>query len=283
MDGSTSVTKTDENGNTEIEAKLSEKAIENAKQEGSAAVIPVDEIRVGASSNEAPTVKIELPGNVDETKVEIPVRNVKNGTVAVIVHPDGTEEIIKNSRPTENGVQIDVSGDVTIKIIDNSKDFIDTRDHWSRESVNFVAARGIFSGVGDGRFGVNDAMTRGMVNTVLARLAGVDTAGGATWYEKGTEWAKAAGISDGTNPTGMVTREQLAAILYRNAGSPATSGNLDIFLDSGRVSAYATDAMRWAVEQGIISGMGDGRLDPKGNATRAQVAAMLMRFMNAMN
>ena len=282
-DGSTSVTKIDANGNTEIEAKLSEKAIENAKEGGSAAVIPVDEIRAGASSNEAPTVKIELPSSVNETKVEIPVRNVTNGTVAVIVHPDGTEEIIKNSRPTEGGVQIDVNGDVTIKIIDNSKDFIDARDHWSRESVNFVAARDIFSGVGDGKFGVNDAMTRGMVNTVLARLAGVDTAGGATWYEKGTEWAKEVGISDGTNPTGMVTREQLATILYRYAGSPTTSGSLDIFLDSGRVSGYATDAMRWAVEQGILSGMGDGTLDPQGNATRAQVAAMLMRHMNAMS
>ena len=69
-------------------------------------------------------------------------------------------------------------------------------------------------------------------------------------------------------------------MLYRYAGSPATSGSLDIFLDSGRVSGYATDAMRWAVEQGILSGMGDGTLNPQGNATRAQVAAMLMRFMN---
>ena len=69
-------------------------------------------------------------------------------------------------------------------------------------------------------------------------------------------------------------------MLYRYAGSPATSGNLDIFLASGRVSAYAVDAMRWAVEQGIFSGMGDGTLNLQGPATRAQVAAMLMRFMN---
>ena len=107
--------------------------------------------------------------------MEIPVTNVKPGTVAVLVHPDGTEEIIKNSVPTEDGIQLTVNGGATVKIVDNSKDFIDTREHWSRDQVNFVAARELFQGVGDNQFGVGRPMTRGMVNTVLARLAGVDT------------------------------------------------------------------------------------------------------------
>ena len=92
--------------------------------------------------------------------MEIPVSNVKPGTVAVLVHPDGTEEIIKNSVPTEDGIQLTVNGGATVKIVDNSKDFIDTREHWSRDQVNFVAARELFQGVGDNQFGVGRPMTR---------------------------------------------------------------------------------------------------------------------------
>ena len=132
-------------------------------------------------------MNIEVSKSAGETKVEIPGTNVKPGTVAVLVHPDGTEEIIKNFVPTEDGIQLTVNGGATVKIVDNSKDFIDTREHWSRDQVNFVAARELFQGVGDNQFGVGRPMTRGMVNTVLARLAGVDTipAAGQNWYDKG--------------------------------------------------------------------------------------------------
>ena len=126
-------------------------------------------------------------------------------------------------------------------------------------------------------------MNRAMLMTVLARLDGKDTSGGSIWYEKGMDWAKANGVSDGTNPENVITREQLAAMMYRYAGSPATSESLDGFTDNSAVSDYAADAMRWAVEQGIISGMGDGTLAPQGDATRAQVAAMLTNFINAMH
>ena len=185
------------------------------------------EVKAGKDSNSAPTVKVELPKNAGETKIEIPVSNVNSGTVAVIVHEDGTEEIVKNSKPTEDGVQLTVDGNTVVKIIDNSKDFIDTRNHWSRDEVNFVASRDIFNGVGNNLFGVSQPMTRGMVNTVLARLAGIDTTpkNGQKWYEVGTEWAKSKGITDGTNPEASVTREQLATLLYRFYGSPAISGS----------------------------------------------------------
>lgn len=143
------------------------------KKDGEPVKAPV-EVEATRNSNTAPVVNIEVPKSAGETKVEIPVTNVKPGTVAVLVHPDGTEEIIKNSVPTEDGIQLTVNGGATVKI-DNSKDFIDTREHWSRDQVNFVAARELFQGVGDNQFGVGRPMTRGMVNTVLARLAGVDT------------------------------------------------------------------------------------------------------------
>ena len=206
--GST-VTKTDANGSsrTEASAKLSDQDVKTAQETGGAVTVPVQGIEAAKDASTATEITIDLPKAADKTTVEIPVDNVTSGTVAVIVHADGTEEIAKSSKPTEDGVQLEIDGSTTVKIIDNSKDFIDTRNHWSRDEVNFVAARGLFNGVGNNLFGVSLPMTRGMVNTVLARLSGVDTNGGSTWYEKGTEWAMKNGITDGTNPTGNVTRE----------------------------------------------------------------------------
>ena len=243
------------------------------------------EIRTEISRRGEVKSDITLPEGADEVTVKIPTENRPTaGTVAVIVNPDGTREIILYSSADRDGVTITLDRDATVEIIDNARVFNDVpSSSWAKESIDFVTARELFAGVSDTEFGHNSPMTRAMLMTVLARLDGQDTSGGATWYEKGMNWAKAQGISDGTNPNGTITREQLAAMLYRYAGSPATSGSLDIFLDSGRVSGYATDALRWAVEQGILSGMGDGTLDPQGNATRAQVAAMLMRHMNAMS
>ena len=278
-DGSTGTVKTDKSGQTTAETQLSSKAVETAKKNGEPVKAPV-EVEATRNSNTAPVVNIEVPKSAGETKVEIPVSNVKPGTVAVLVHPDGTEEIIKNSVPTEDGIQLTVNGGATVKIVDNSKDFIDTREHWSRDQVNFVAARELFQGVGDNQFGVGRPMTRGMVNTVLARLAGVDTtpATGQNWYDKGIAWARENGVSDGTNPNGNVTREQLATMLYRYAGSPTVSGTLS-FTDTHEANLYAQDALLWAVQNGILNGYGDGRVGPKANAERAQVAAMMARFI----
>ena len=278
----TTVTKTDAKGNTttEASAKLSDRDVKEAQEKGEAVSVPVKEIEAAKDANAAAKIKIDVPNNVDKTTVEIPVENVTSGTVAVIVHEDGTEELVKDSKPTEGGVQLELSGSTTVKIIDNSKTFDDTKDHWSRDEVNFVAARELFNGVGGNQFGVSQPMTRGMVNTVLARLAGVDTtpSQGQAWYEVGTDWAKKNGISDGTNPTAPVTREQLATLLYRYAGSPSVSGTLHA-ADAASVSDYAEDALLWANQNGIVNGVGSNTIAPKDNAQRAQVAAMLARYL----
>ena len=276
------VTKTDAKGNTttEASAKLSDRDVKEAQEKGKAVTVPVKEIEAAKDANAAAKIKIDVPNNADKTTVEIPVENVTSGTVAVIVHEDGTEELVKDSKPTEGGVQLELSGSTTVKIIDNSKTFDDTKDHWSRDEVNFVAARELFNGVGGNRFGVSQPMTRGMVNTVLARLAGVDTtpSQGQAWYEVGTDWAKKNGISDGTDPTAPVTREQLATLLYRYAGSPSVSGTLHA-ADAASVSDYAEDALLWANQNGIVNGVGSNTIAPKDNAQRAQVAAMLARYL----
>lgn len=278
----TTVTKTDAKGNTttEASAKLSDQDVKEAQKKGEAVTVPVKEIEAAKDANAAAKIKIDVPSNADKTTVEIPVENVTSGTVAVIVHEDGTEELVKDSKPTERGVQLELSGSTTVKIIDNSKTFDDTKGHWSQDDVNFVAARDLFQGVGGNRFGVSEPMTRGMVNTVLARLAGVDTTPGQgqAWYEVGTDWAKKNGISDGTNPTAPVTREQLATLLYRYAGSPSVSGTLHA-ADAASVSDYAEDALLWANQNGIVNGVGSNTIAPKDNAQRAQVAAMLARYL----
>lgn len=278
----TTVTKTDAKGNTttEASAKLSDRDVKEAQEKGEAVTVPVKEIEAAKDANAAAKIKIDVPNNADKTTVEIPVENVTSGTVAVIVHEDGTEELVKDSKPTEGGVQLELSGSTTVKIIDNSKTFDDTKDHWSRDEVNFVAARELFNGVGGNQFGVSQPMTRGMVNTVLARLAGVDTtpSQGQAWYEVGTDWAKKNGISDGTDPTAPVTREQLATLLYRYAGSPSVSGTLHA-ADAASVSDYAKDALLWANQNGIVNGVGSNTIAPKDNAQRAQVAAMLARYL----
>ena len=161
---------------------------------------------------------------------------------------------------------------------DSSKaGFTDAANHWAKDAINYVTDKGLMNGTGSNTFSPNASTTRGMLMTVLARYAGEDTTGGATWYEKGMKWAKAKGVSDGTNPTVKITREQLVTMLYRYAGSPKADGKLDSFSDAASVNSYATNAMQWAVANGIVNGL-NGKLNPQNNATRAQVAAILMRF-----
>ncbi len=159
------------------------------------------------------------------------------------------------------------------------KVFTDTTDHWSSEAVSFVTERELFQGTSEDEFSPDVAMNRAMLVTVLARLDGADTTGGATWYEAGINWAKENGVSDGKNPLNNVTRQELATMLWRYASKPAASGNLTAFTDANGVSDWALEAMRWATENGIITGKGKGVLAPTAQATRAEVAMMIMRFV----
>ena len=149
--------------------------------------------------------------------------------------------------------------------------------NWYADAVKYVTDKGLMNGTDDNQFSPSATTTRAMLMTVLARYAGEDTTGGATWYEKGMNWAKAKGVSDGTNPNANITREQLVTMMYRYAGSLKADGKLDSFSDAASVSTYAADAMQWAVANGIVNGS-NGKLNPQNNATRAQVAAILMRF-----
>lgn len=172
---------------------------------------------------------------------------------------------------------------------------------WFYDDVAFVYENGLFSGTDSRSFSPNASMTRAMLVTVLYRLEGEPTVTGRSsftdvrsgaYYEKAVIWAAANGIVTGTDstsfsPDAKVTREQLAAILYRYAQyrklDTDASAKLNSFTDADSVSAYASEAFGWAVSEGLINGA-SGKLMPKGDATRAQVAAILHRFVkNVLN
>ena len=153
---------------------------------------------------------------------------------------------------------------------------------WYEDAVKYVSEKGLMNGTSRNGFSPNATTTRGMIVTILARVEGVNT-NGTPWYAAGQKWAMDNGISDGTNMTGEVTREQLAAILYRYAKlkgyDTSKSNKLDSFKDADKVSSWAVEAMQWANAESLINGKSNSMLDPQGKATRAETAAILMRFM----
>ena len=168
---------------------------------------------------------------------------------------------------------------------DTSKDNLPFTDvvsgSWYYDGVKYAYDNGLMNGTGANAFNPNADTTRGMIVTILARMEGVNTSGGATWYARGREWAMENGISDGTNMTGKITREQLAAMLYRYAKMKgydvSTSASLSGYTDASSVSGWAKEAMQWAVGSGLIQGSNNA-LTPQANASRAQIATILMRF-----
>ena len=166
----------------------------------------------------------------------------------------------------------------------STKTFSDvSSSDWFADAVKYVSDKGMMNGTGTGKFSPADSTTRAMLMTVIARYAGEDTTGSNPWYQKGMEWAKANGVSDGTEPNANITREQLVTMLYRYAkasGKDVSVGedtNILSYADATTVSEYAIPAMQWACGAGIVNGA-NGKLNPQNNATRAEVAAILMRF-----
>ena len=282
-DGSTSTTTVSSDGKVEAEVTLSDEAIAESTESGDAAVaLPVPEMTASSDRDTAPTVTVHLPENTTTSKVDIPVENVTAGTVAVLVHEDGSEEVLKNTVQTESGISVAVSDGDTLKIVDNSKTFDDVADdYWGAAAIDFATSRELFAGTAENTFSPDSDMTRAMIWSVLARYEGADTtaAEGSAWYAGTQQWAIDNGISDGTNPDDPMTREQFAAMLYRSVGSPAVSGSVGDFGDAASVSSWASDAMIWAVQNGIIGGYEDSTLRPQNTATRTEVAAMLQRYV----
>ena len=155
-----------------------------------------------------------------------------------------------------------------------------TSTDWFYSDVKYAYETGLMTGTSGTAFSPEAPVTRGMVMTILARREGIRTDRYTPWYAAGCEWAKANGISDGSNPEAPVTREQLAAMLYRYAalkGRDLTAGENLNFTDASDVSAYALPALQWATGEKILTGS-NGALNPQATATRAHLAAILHRY-----
>ena len=166
--------------------------------------------------------------------------------------------------------------------------------HWAAGAVEFVTSQGLLQGTGTSTFAPGQPMTRAMLVTALWREAGspvvnyamdFDDVDEDQWYTEAVRWAVSKGIVAGTgkgfSPDAALTRESLAAILFRYAGGQADADQLDSYADGAGVSAWAREAMNWAVAQGLITGKSGGRLDPGGTASRAEVSAILMRYVQS--
>ena len=193
--------------------------------------------------------------------------------------------------------KLTVSTRIEVEFTNGKLPFTDVRESdWFYKDVAFAYENGLFAGTSDTTFSPNASMTRAMLVTVLYRLEGQPAVNGRSgfsdvqyngYYEDAVTWAADNGIVNGTStttfsPNANVTREQMAAILYRYAQykklDTDAGAKLDSFSDAGNVSGYASEALSWAVSEGLINGA-SGRLTPKGDATRAQVAAILHRFV----
>ena len=198
----------------------------------------------------------------------------------VKVNPDGSREVVKKSAVKDGKIISEIAENCRLELDTVDVNFNDVeKNHWANSSIEFAVSRELFKGVDKDKFAPQNTMTRAMLVTVLARLDNVDTDGGDIWYEKSINWAKERKLSDGSNPNGNITREQLVTIIYRYMNSPATNAKIDAYIDNGQISTYAVDAFNWAIEAGIIKGNADGMLNPQGSATRAEVATVLQRLL----
>lgn len=271
--GTTVVEKTDASGNTTTKVTVPEGAATNAGA-------PV-EIPAAVEVTKGKEVSISAPAG---TIVAIPAA-ADAGNVAVIVHADGTETVIPMSLVEGGKAIVKLDGDETIKIVDNAKDFSDVpAEHWAADDIDFASSHEIFKGIGNGNtYEPETALTRNMMMTVLARTAGADTSESDPWYAKGQAWAVENGVSNGLWGEDNITREQLVTMLFNfaNLCGLDTSARADVsgMVNADAVSDWATEAVQWAVAEGILKGVDNIDLAPQGLATRAQAAAFMQRYV----
>ena len=272
------------------------------------ATLPLKHAIAGASDADAPAITIDIAGAAPARPLQVSLDSQDSelapGTVAVLVDANGNEKVLAKTALANNRVSFSIENDATIKIVDRGKSFEDVRetDWFAQEVVGYASARGIINGVpgerGALQFQGNAAASRAMFVCMLANLedarqdqpqsAFTDVAQ-SDWFANGAAWGSengiVAGYGDGSVFGGEdpVTREQVAVFLMRYAtmlGLDTSARVQPTHPDAGSTSQFAADAMQWAVAEGLILGNGSGMLNPASTATRAEVAAILARFIN---
>lgn len=248
--------------------------------------ITSDPVKLPLTVPKGTPIRFILRAEVDSAAAELPLAQLSESSVVVRVAADGSESVLPMTPMTKSGIVAEITGSMTLKVIDNAQQYKDANG-WASGAISFVSSRKLFNGVGADRFDQKGTMTRGMLVTVIHRMEGKPTPVGThsfgdvpsgTWFSEAVRWAAGAGVVTGYSktvfaPDDSITREQMVAMLYRKSGSPKTA-----YLETG-ASAWARDAMSWAVSIGLIQGSEKGYA-PKDNATRAEAAAILMRFIN---
>ena len=196
-----------------------------------------------------------------------------------VTGPDGRVDVVRVNATTYTFRM--PAGDVTVRVTFTDSDALPFTDvsagQWFYDAVAYVYTNGMMEGDSATTFNPDGTMTRAMFWAVLGRIDGA-TITGTNWADQARDWAMAESVSDGTDPNGLVTREQMVTMLWRYAGEPESTASLSAYTDADSVSDWAETAMRWAIDEGIITGMTDTTLVPQGTATRAQCAAIFMRF-----
>ena len=279
------VTKESKGTTTEVVTKQNGSKRETvSKPDGSSRIVTTDvkgvKVETAVTSLGKVTAAVVIPEGVERAQVTVPFTNASASTVVYAVRDNGTREII-GAVVSAEGVSFTAKHNMTVEVTNRKIGFQDVPgSHWAADAIAFAAGSGLFTGVDEASFAPEGTLSRAMLFTVMARLQGVDTEGGEQWYSKAKDWAVSSGISDGSDPEASITREQLAAILYRYAGQPAASSSGSIsFADSGEISGWANDAMAWAVSAGILNGKPGNLLEPASAVTRAELSAMLKRYI----
>ena len=266
---------------------------------------PEPDVPSGGSSSSSASYQVTVD-KAEGGKITVsPARAEKGDTVTITVKPDEGYELEELTVTDKDGGKVTITqkddnkytfkmpaGKVTVTatfteiVVEPEQPelpFADVAEQdWFYDAVVYVYENGLMNGTAAAAFSPTVITSRAMMLTMLARYDGVDTSTGSTWYEAGAAWAVAEGISDGTNLEADLTREQLVTMLWRYAGSPMVEKDLPDYPDRDKVSDWAVRAMVWAVDEGIITGNGAGELNPQGSASRAEVATILMRFVESL-
>ena len=295
-DGTVTTTEKDKDGNTTTTVEKSDGSLstEEVRKDGT-------EVKTETTTDGETTAEVKADEKVEVT---IPVPDPEKVQMVVVTDENGNNTYITEVEINNNGVAVTTDGNATVSVMSgNRKEFVDVHhvDHWSEKSVDFVHILGLMNGTSENHFSPDVYLTRAMLVTVLYRAEGepeitndnsfADVENGS-YYEKAVAWAKANGIVNGTSattfePNMSITREQIAAIMHRYAdfkGHDVQVGentNILSYDDVHNVSEYAIGAMQYAVGSGLIKGKTEVTLNPLDNATRAEAAAILERFIKA--
>ena len=280
---------------------FSSSAVASALRTGSALTIPAA-VQPSRDVNSATPVQVVLPQATGAVKVKIPVSRMTAGTVAVIQNSFGPDRVIKSSVSGSDGVEFELTGSAVVKIVDNTKSFLDVFDDaWYGNAVKWASSREVMNGVSPQMFDPQGTMNRAMMTQMLYNYDDAANTGVVSqfsdvssrdWYADSVSWATKNGIARNAGgrfgAEDALTREDMVAMLYNYAKakgySTSASGNTMAFPDNGDVSDWARSAMQWAVGAGLINGTQNGTrtviLDPQGTVTRAQLATIMQRFNN---